>query len=151
MSLYPKNSGRATHEVATGHAHVYLWDSEPVRLSPQALALCQDRQNVLLLSVVSIWEMQIKLRLGKLRLALPLKEIIETQQQTNSIEILPVTLARVLALENLPAYHKDPFDRLLVAQAMVEGAVLVVETPILPSMRFKWLGDYAREMKWGAG
>jgi PIN domain nuclease of toxin-antitoxin system len=47
--------------------------------------------------------------LGKLRLALPLKEIIETQQQTNSIEILPVTLAHVLALENLPAYHEDPF------------------------------------------
>jgi PIN domain nuclease of toxin-antitoxin system len=88
--------------------HTFIWwDSEPARLSPQALALCQDRQNVLLLSVVSIWEMQIKLRLGKLRLALPLKEIIETQQQTNSIEILPVTLAHVLALENLPAYHKD--------------------------------------------
>jgi len=73
--------------------------------------------------------MQIKLQLGKLRLALPLKEIIETQQQTNSIEILPVTLAHVLALENLPAYHKDPFDRLLVAQAMVEGAVLVSGDP----------------------
>jgi PIN domain nuclease of toxin-antitoxin system len=129
MNLYPKNSGRATHEVATGHAHVYLVDSEPARLSPQALALCQDRQNVLLLSVVSIWEMQIKLQLGKLRLALPLKEIIETQQQTNNIEILPVTLAHVLALENLPVHHKDPFDRLLVAQAMVEGAVLVSGDP----------------------
>jgi PIN domain nuclease of toxin-antitoxin system len=110
--------------------HTFIWwDSEPARLSPQALALCQDRQNVLLLSVVSVWEMQIKLQLGKLRLALPLKEIIETQQQTNSIEILPVTLAHVLALENLPAYHKDPFDRLLVAQAMVEGAVLVSGDP----------------------
>jgi PIN domain nuclease of toxin-antitoxin system len=98
--------------------HTFIWwDSEPARLSLHALALCQDRQNVLLLSVVSVWEMQIKLQLGKLRLALPLKEIIETQQQTNSIEILPVTLAHVLALENLPAYHKDPFDRLLVAQA----------------------------------
>lgn len=89
--------------------HTFIWwDSETARLLPHALALCQDRQNVLLLSVVSVWEMQIKLQLGKLRLALPLKEIIE---------ILPVTLAHVLALENLPAYHKDPFDRLLVAQA----------------------------------
>jgi PIN domain nuclease of toxin-antitoxin system len=79
--------------------HTFIWwDSEPARLLPHALALCQDRQNVLLLSVVSVWEMQIKLQLGKLRLALPLKEIIE---------ILPVTLAHVLALENLPAYHKD--------------------------------------------
>ena len=73
--------------------------------------------------------MQIKLQLGKLRLALPLKEIVETQQQTNNIEILPVTLAHVLALENLPAHHQDPFDRLLVAQAMVEGAVLVSRDP----------------------
>ena len=73
--------------------------------------------------------MQIKLQLGKLRLALPLKEIIETQQQTNNIEILPVTLAHVLALENLPVHHKDPFDRLLVAQAMVEGAALVSGDP----------------------
>ena len=122
MSLYPKNSGRATHDwrrTRSSGGTANLPDSK----------LCQDRQNVLLLSVVSIWEMQIKLRLGKLRLALPLKEIIETQQQTNSIEILPVTLAHVLALENLPAYHKDPFDRLLVAQAMVEGAVLVSGDP----------------------
>jgi len=129
MSLYPKNSGRATHEVATGHAHVYLVGQRTCQTLAASIGTCQDRQNVLLLSVVSIWEMQIKLQLGKLRLALPLKEIIETQQQTNSIEILPVTLAHVLALENLPAYHKDPFDRLLVAQAMVEGAVLVSGDP----------------------
>lgn len=54
--------------------HTFIWwDSEPAKLSPQVLVLCQDRQNALLLSVVSIWEMQIKLHLGKLRLALPLK------------------------------------------------------------------------------
>lgn len=110
------------------HAFIW-WDSEPAQLSPQALALCQDRQNALVLSVVSIWEMQIKLQLGKMKLALPLKEIIESQQQTNSLEILPVTLAHVLALEKLPAHHKDPFDRLLVAQAMIEGAVLVSGDP----------------------
>ncbi len=84
---------------------------------------------MLLLSVVNVWEMQIKLQLGKLRLTLPLREIIETQQQVNNVEILPITLAHVLALENLPAHHKDPFDRLLIAQAMVEGAVLVSGDP----------------------
>lgn len=69
--------------------HTFIWwDSEPAKLSPQALALCQDCQNVLLLSVVSIWEMQIKLQLGKLRLTLPLKEIVESQQRTNGIENL---------------------------------------------------------------
>jgi len=106
--------------------HTFIWwDSEPAKLSPQALALCQDRQNILLLSVVSIWEMQIKIQLGKLRLALSLREIIESQRQTNNIEIVPVTLAHVLALESLPSHHGDPFDRMLVAQAMVEGAALV--------------------------
>lgn len=95
---------------------------------------------MLLISVVSVWEMQIKLQLGKLRLTLPLREIIETQQQVNNIEILPITLAHVLALERLPAHHKDPFDRLLVAQAMVEGAVLVSGDPNI--------GKYAVRVVW---
>ncbi len=86
----------------------------------------------LLLSVVSVWEMQIKIQLGKLRLTLPLQEIIETQQQINAIEILPITLPHVLALENLPTYHKDPFDCLLVAQAIVEGVTLISGDSSIP-------------------
>ncbi len=110
--------------------HTFIWwDSEPAKLSPQALALCQDQRNVLLLSVVSLWEMQIKLQLGKLRLGMRLKDIVETQQQINNIEILPITLPHVLALESLPPHHRDPFDRLLIAQAIVEGALLVSGDP----------------------
>nr|WP_322814206.1 type II toxin-antitoxin system VapC family toxin [Chloroflexus sp.] len=67
--------------------------------------------------------------MGKLRLALPLREIVESQRRTNNIEILPVTLEHTLALENLPAHHKDPFDRLLVAQAIIEGVALVSADP----------------------
>ena len=111
--------------------HTFIWwDSEPARLSPRALALCQDRVNTVLLSVASVWEMQIKLQLGKLKLNLPLAEVIETQRQTNNVEVLPVTLTHVLALESLPVHHKDPFDRLLVAQAKIEEAVLVSRDPI---------------------
>ena len=69
--------------------------------------------------------MQIKLQLGKLRLALPLKQIIESQRQTNQIEILPITMPHVFALGNLPSSHKDPFDRLLIAQAIVKDAAIV--------------------------
>lgn len=106
--------------------HTFIWwDSEPAKLSQKALALCQEPANTLLLSVASIWEMQIKLQLGKLRLNLSLAEVIESQRQTNHIEVLPITLAHVLALESLPTRHKDPFDRLLIAQANVEEAVLV--------------------------
>lgn len=106
--------------------HVFIWwDSEPNKLSQQVLAMCQNRNNVLLLSVASVWEMQIKIQLGKLKLNLPLGEIIKSQQVTNKIEVLSVKLEHVLALESLPLHHKDPFDRLLVAQAIVENAILM--------------------------
>jgi PIN domain nuclease of toxin-antitoxin system len=120
--------------------HTFIWwDSEPAKLSAQALALCQDRQNSLLLSVASVWEMQIKLQLGKLKLTLPLSEIIENQQQTNHLEILPVLLAHVLAVQHLPAHHKDPFDRLLIAQANVEDVIIVSNDPIFPKYTNKML------------
>ena len=112
--------------------HTFIWwDGQTTKLSQNALFLLQDKSNTLLLSVVSIWEMQIKLQLGKLTLTRPLLEIIENQQQTNQIEVLPVKLAHVLALENLPLLHKDPFDRLLITQANVENAVLVSGDPII--------------------
>ncbi len=113
--------------------HTFIWwDSEPAKLSPQAIALCQDQQNSLVLSVASVWEMQIKLQLGKLKLTLPLAELIESQQQTNHLETLPVLLTHVLALQHLPAHHKDPFDRLLIAQANIEDVVIVSNDPMFP-------------------
>lgn len=105
--------------------HTFIWwDSDPAKLSKKALAFLQDPANSLVLSVVSALEILIKLQLGKLTLALPLQQIV-TQQQANGIQILPLTLDHVLAVEGLPAPHKDPFDRLLAAQAIVEGAVLL--------------------------
>ncbi len=106
--------------------HVFIWwDSEPARLSPRVLALCQDRENTLLLSVVSAWEIQVKLQLGRLKLHMPLADLIKGQQETNALEVLPIRLDHVLALDALPAHHKDPFDRLLLAQSTVEDVVLV--------------------------
>jgi len=106
--------------------HTFLWwDNEPEQLSAQAFALCNDVQNQMVLSVVSVWEMEIKFQLGKLHFATPLAEMIVEQQRTNRLEILPVTLAHVLTLESLPLLHKDPFDRLLIAQAKAEGISLV--------------------------
>jgi PIN domain nuclease of toxin-antitoxin system len=61
---------------------------------------------------------------------MPLAEVIASQQQRNRLDVLAVELQHVLALEQLPAHHKDPFDRLLVAQALVEGAVLVSKDPV---------------------
>jgi PIN domain nuclease of toxin-antitoxin system len=112
------------------HAFIW-WDSAPANLPAAVLAHCQDPANKLLFSVVSAWEMQIKSHLGKLKLNLALGDIIESQRQTNHIEILPISLEHVLALEALPDHHKDPFDRLLVAQALVEDAALISNDPII--------------------
>ena len=111
--------------------HAFIWmDSAPNQLSELARSLIQDPSNILLMSVVSIWEMPIKSQLGKLLLTLPLAELVESQRQSNSIDILPITLSHVLALENLPLHHKEPFDRLLIAQSNVENAPLVSADPI---------------------
>ncbi len=114
--------------------HVFIWwFNEPEKLSKKVLAACEDNDNELILSVASVWEMQIKSQLGKLTLTLPLAEIIETQHEANHIDLLPIHLPHVLALEQLPTPHKDPFDRLLIAQAKTEGAILLSCDPIFAS------------------
>jgi PIN domain nuclease of toxin-antitoxin system len=106
--------------------HTFIWwDSDPSQLSPQVLELCQDQTNILILSVVSAWEIQIKSQLGKLKLNLPLAELIENQQRINDVQVLPTKLEHILELDNLPLHHKDPFDRLLIAQANIENSVLL--------------------------
>ena len=112
--------------------HTFLWwDGEPSKLSARALAACQEPANTLVLSTASAWEMQIKQQLGKLKLSLSLREIITAQQQSNGLEVLPIQLEHVLRLEALPAHHKDPFDRLLNAQAVAEDMPLVSADPNL--------------------
>ncbi len=92
---------------------------EPQKLSTRATHMLMDSNNTLFLSLVSIWEMQIKIQLNKLTLNLPLSEVIDHQQQVNGLQILPIELAHIFALEQLPNPHRDPFDRLLIAQAFV--------------------------------
>ena len=106
------------------HAFIW-WDSNPDKLSPRALTLCQDRRNILIVSVASLWEMQIKAQLGKLKLNIPMAELIEKQKETNAIKVLTISLEHILELGNLPTIHNDPFDRLLIAQARVEDAMIV--------------------------
>lgn len=121
--------------------HTFIWwVIEPTKISAQALGLLQDQSNDLFLSVVSVWEMQIKLQIGKLKFNLPLAQLITEQQQTNQLSILPVTLEHVLALDSLPFHHKDPFDRLLITQANLEGAVLVSNDAIFSnySVKLAW-------------
>lgn len=105
--------------------HTFIWwDSDPGQLSATASTALRDPANTVWLSVVSVWEIVIKAQLGKLTLRLPLADIV-AQQQANGLQILVAKLAHSLAVETLPPVHKDPFDRLLAAQSIVEAAELV--------------------------
>ena len=66
-----------------------------------------------------------QIQLGKLKLSLPLKELVKNQQETNDLTVSPLALTHVLALDALPFHHKDPFDRLLIAQSISEGLIVV--------------------------
>lgn len=106
--------------------HTFMWwDSALDKLPPHVQALCFHPENQLVLSIASIWEIQIKVQIGKLDLAQPLEQVIANQRKANQIQLLPVNYDHVLELDNLPLHHKDPFDRLLIAQARVEGMVIL--------------------------
>ena len=106
--------------------HAFLWwDADAEQLPDSLLETLQDPAHEITFSVVSAWEMQIKAALGKLELRTPLATLISEQREKNGLGVLPVSLQHVLALEKLGDYHKDPFDRLLIAQANVEGLTLV--------------------------
>jgi PIN domain nuclease of toxin-antitoxin system len=108
----------------------FIWlDVDKGKLSASASQACTDADNIFWLSVASAWEMQIKLALGKLTLNHSLAQTIADQQATNGIQILPVGLDHVLQLQNLGTHHKDPFDRLIIAQAKHEGWSTITSDP----------------------
>lgn len=105
------------------HAFIW-WDSEPERLSEQVLSLLSQPETVRFVSVVSLWEMQIKNQLGKLNLNKSLEEIYLSQSQ-NGISFLSMSTAHIFNLSVLPNHHKDPFDRMLISQALCEGLTVI--------------------------
>ena len=105
--------------------HTFLWFlDDSLRLSPQAKTLLEE-DNDLLLSIGSLWEMAIKLKTGKLALPAPYATFIPHQLAANDIDILPVSIDHLSVISTLPLHHRDPFDRLLIAQAMVERVAIV--------------------------
>jgi len=106
--------------------HTFIWwDREPDLIPSTTLTFMQQADTQLLVSLVSLWEIQIKTQIGKLVLQTPLAEITSQQQAENGIILLPITLQHILELDNLTQHHKDPFDRLLIAQCRCEAATLV--------------------------
>lgn len=106
--------------------HSFLWFVEgSPRLSARARRLIEDRTNDVFLSIASLWEMSIKVGLGKLTLQQPFDVFIPQQLAANKITLLQITIAHTIAVANLPQYHRDPFDRMLIAQAQVEQMAVV--------------------------
>ena len=106
--------------------HAFLWMSlDDPQLSRPAHDLIADTDNELLLSPASYWELAIKVSLGKYRLAEPLDEFVNREVQRNGVTILPIQPAHAARVAGLPFHHRDPFDRLLIAQAMIDQAALV--------------------------
>ena len=106
--------------------HAFLWAAaDAPELGRRARKRYLDPETDLLLSVASVWEMAIKTGLGKLRLTVPLDELVERGIEGQGIALLPIALEHALAVRALPFHHRDPFDRLLAAQALAEGVPIL--------------------------
>lgn len=110
--------------------HSFLWFiMGSSRLSGSARALIEDDAHDKRLSTASLWEMAIKLSLGRLTLAEPFGVLIPQQLRVSGIEILNIEIDHLAALTTLPLHHRDPFDRLIIAQAIVEQCPIVSVDP----------------------
>jgi PIN domain nuclease of toxin-antitoxin system len=106
--------------------HVFIWlASDPDKLSDKAEEAILSQSNQLYVSLVSLWEMQIKSQLGKLALDVPLSALWHDQKAMNQIELIPILAEHIWELESLPHLHRDPFDRLIIAQAIKESFIIV--------------------------
>jgi len=106
--------------------HSFLWFiSGSLSLSRTARTLIEDTSNQPFLSIASLWEMAIKLSLGKLSLGEPFEVLIPEQMKANGINLLGIEIEHTALVATLPFHHRDPFDRLLVAQAVVERMPIV--------------------------
>jgi len=106
--------------------HVWLWmQAEPEKLGAMARELVEDAGHELLFSAASVWEIAIKVRAGKLHLPEPVSRYVPARMQSSGVSALAVSHAHAAGVADLPDHHRDPFDRLLVAQALVEGVPIL--------------------------
>jgi PIN domain nuclease of toxin-antitoxin system len=115
--------------------HLLLWAAaRPDRLSATALELIEDPGNEPMFSAASVWEIVIKFALARPDFDAD-PRLLRRELLDNGYNELTVTSAHVLAVLTLPALHKDPFDRLLIAQSLAEGVILLTSDPIMARYR----------------
>jgi PIN domain nuclease of toxin-antitoxin system len=111
--------------------HTFIWmDSSPAKVSATVLTYLADPACAVFLSVASLCEMEIKVASRKLGLRSAVRDIVADHLAATPLRILEVRADHAHALAALPPAHKDPFDRMLAAQALVEGAVLLTSDPV---------------------
>ena len=116
--------------------HVWLWMAlAPQRLGADARSMLTDRANALFLSIASAWEIVLKDARGKLELPMDAPAYLRSRIALSGAELLNLSLDHLFALRSLPDHHGDPFDRILVAQAKVEGMSLMSADPRVLSHR----------------
>ncbi|MDX2079006.1 MAG: type II toxin-antitoxin system VapC family toxin [bacterium] len=114
--------------------HTFLWFiNDDVALSQHAKRLIEHPDHDIYLSVVSIWEMGIKISLGKLALPSPFEDFIALQIVDNNLILLDIKIEHVTGILRLPFHHRDPFDRLLLAQAQYEKLTIIGNDNIFPN------------------
>lgn len=120
--------------------HCWLWlQVSPERLQPQSMELVQDRANELLLSAASSWEIAVKHSLGKLTLPMAPAVYVPTRMASSGVTGLPVEHIHALRVAELPPHHRDPFDRLLIAQAQEDNLALMTADPQIRAYDVEWL------------
>ncbi len=113
--------------------HTFLWFiNDSPQLSTNAKSLLES-DNDLLLSIVSLWEIAIKVSIGKLTIPHTYEEFIPQQVTINDIEILPISTAHLVTVTMLPLHHSDPFDRLLIAQTITEKVSIISADKVFDS------------------
>jgi PIN domain nuclease of toxin-antitoxin system len=114
--------------------HAFLWFiTGSVQLSPAARAAIEDPANATFISAASAWEIAVKASLGKLKLAEPFDILVPREIRDNGFTYLGIELTHLAQVYALPFHHRDPFDRMLVAQAVAEGMQLVSADPAVKS------------------
>jgi PIN domain nuclease of toxin-antitoxin system len=110
------------------HALIWLASDDP-SLSVAARGVIIDTSNEVFLSSATAWEMAIKIGLGKLTVPVPLETLISSQVAQHRIKLLRIEFEHAYLVRSLPHFHADPFDRLLIAQAIAENLVLLTRDP----------------------
>ena len=106
--------------------HTFLWFIEGnLNLSDTAINLIEDEGNQRFLSIASLWEISIKISIGKLELGMKFTELVAQQVNGNAINLLEIKPGHLDELTEIPFHHKDPFDRLIIAQSIVENMAVV--------------------------